>query len=192
MDEQRLAKKTRKESFLLESLDLIRIVIIILVLVYLIPNLVIRPETVSGISMVPTLQDGEHGVTNILASLLFGVDRFDVVAVVEPESGDQWVKRVIGLPGETVSYKDGKLYIDGVYMEENFLSDDYITSVGRTRATFTADFAAVTLGEDEYFVMGDNRVDSMDSRYRGAFKRSDIIGKHLYVLWPNMRMVTNG
>lgn len=192
MDEHRLAKKTRKESFLLESLDLIRIVIIILVLVYMIPNLVIRPETVSGISMVPTLEDGERGVTNILASLLFGVDRFDVVALVEPQSGDQWVKRVIGLPGETIEYKDGKLYINGAYVEENFLDDDYISSVGRTRSTFTENFSAVTLGDNEYFVMGDNRKDSLDSRRVGPFKRSDIIGKHLYVFWPNIRMVTNG
>lgn len=191
MDEQRLAKKTRKESFLLESLDLIRIVIIILVLVYLLPNFVIRPETVSGVSMTPTLEDGEKGVTNIFASLVFGVDRFDIVAIVEPVSGDQWVKRVIGLPKETVEYKGGKLYINGAYMEEPFLDDAYISSRGMTRATFTGDFPAVTLGDDEYFVMGDNRRDSLDSRMRGPFQRSDIIGKHLYVFSPGFKIVTN-
>lgn len=192
MNEQRLAKKTKRESFLIEAIDSLRLVIIVLVLVYVIPVFVLRPETVVGVSMLPTLQDGDRGLTNIFASLVFGVHRFDVVAVVEPESGDQWVKRVIGLPGETVAYKGGILYINGQAVEETFLNDDFITSQGYTRNTFTNDFNEITLGDDEYFLVGDNRQKSQDSRYRGAFHRSDIIGKHLYVFDPELKAVTNG
>lgn len=193
MDEHRLAKKTRKESFLIEAIDLLRIVIIILVLMYVVPIFVIRPETVVGPSMIPTLQDGEQGVTNIFASLAFGISRFDVVAIVEPNSGEQWVKRIIGLPNEKIEYRKGKLYVNGEYIEEDFLDDTYIQSVGKTRETFTGDFEK-TLGEDEYFVMGDNRLISQDSRARGPFNRSDIIGKHVYVFFPlnKARFVTNG
>lgn len=191
MDEQRLAKKTKRESFLLETVDLLRIVIIIVVLVYLIPIFVVRPETVSGRSMLPTLEDGDRGLTNIFSPLVFGIHRFDVVAVVEPESGDQWVKRVIGLPGETVAYRGGMLYINGQIMEEPFLNDAYISETGRTRSTFTNDMAEVKLGDNEYFLVGDNRPDSYDSRARGPFQRSDIIGKHFYAFYPRIRIVTN-
>lgn len=194
MDEQHLAKKTRKESFLIEAVDLLRLVIIVLVLAYLVPNFIIRPETVVGTSMLPTLEDDERVVCNVFSSLVFGLRRYDVVALVEPSSGEQWVKRVIGLPGETIEYKDGKLYIDGEYMEEPFLDDEYITSRGHTRASFTGDFTYRKLEDGEYFVMGDNRPDSMDSRRRGPFQRSDIIAKDAYVYSPlnRMRMVTNG
>ena len=191
MDEQRLAKKTKRESFLLETVDLLRIVIIIVVLVYLIPIFVVRPETVSGRSMLPTLEDGDRGLTNIFSPLIFGIHRFDVVAVVEPESGDQWVKRVIGLPGETVAYRSGVLYINGQAVEESFLNDEYINGTGRTRSNFTNDMAEVTLGDNEYFLVGDNRPDSYDSRARGPFQRSDIIGKHFYAFYPNFLIVTN-
>lgn len=191
MDEHRLAKKTKRESFLIEAIDSLRLVIIVLVLVYVIPVFVLRPETVTGDSMVPTLKDGDRGLTNIFASLAFGVHRFDVVAVVEPKSGDQWVKRVIGLPGETISYQNGVLYIDGQTVEEPFLDDQYIQGAGFTRATFSRDVSEITLADDEYFLVGDNRQVSYDSRSVGPFKRSDIIGKHLYVFYPELKAVTN-
>jgi len=192
MDEQRLTRKTKRENFLLESIDLLRIVVIIVVLVYFIPIFILRPETVIGRSMLPTLQDGEKGLTNIMSALVFGIHRFDVVAVLEPESGEQWVKRVIGLPGETIAYKNGVLYIDGQAIEEPFLDDDYIASTGRTRSNFTSDMDEITLEDNEYFLVGDNRPESKDSRYRGPFHRSDIIGKHFYVFYPDLRVVTNG
>ena len=133
MDERRLARKTKRENFLLEAVDLLRIVIIVVVLVYLVPIFIVRPETVVGRSMLPTLQDGDQGLTNIFTTLVFGIHRFDVVAVVEPDSGDQWVKRVIGLPNETVAYRNGVLYINDQAMEEPFLNDEYITGTGKSR-----------------------------------------------------------
>ncbi len=191
MDERRLARKTKRENFLLEAVDLLRIVIIVVVLVYLVPIFIVRPETVVGRSMLPTLQDGDQGLTNIFTTLVFGIHRFDVVAVVEPDSGDQWVKRVIGLPNETVAYRNGVLYINDQAMEEPFLNDEYIAGTGKSRSTFTSDMAQITLGDNEYFLVGDNRPESRDSRERGPFQRSDIIGKHFYVFYPNLRIVTN-
>ena len=191
MNEQRLSKKTKRESFLIDAVDLMRLAIIFLVLVYTIPAFVLRPETVSGRSMMPTLQDGDKGMINVFASLAFGLNRFDVVAVVEPESGEQWVKRVIGLPGERVKYQDGVLYINGEVMDEPFLNEEFITSSGYTMQTFSRDVAEVTLADNEYFLVGDNRQESYDSRARGPFHRSDIIGKHFYGFWPSIKVVLN-
>lgn len=194
MDERHLAKKTRKEDFLLEAMSLLRIVIVVVVLVYLIPSFVVRPETIVGDSMKPTLLDGEKGLSNVFASLVFGIDRYDVVAIVEPESGEQWVKRVVGLPGEVVEYKAGQLLIDGNVMPEDFLDEAYLSSIGKEKASFTPDFTYRKLAEDEYFVLGDNRIVSKDSRAVGPFKRSDIIAKHFYIVLPfdKLRMVTDG
>ena len=83
------------------------------------------------------------------------------------------IKRVIGLPGETVSYKDGQLYINGKAMDEPFLNQDYVNTY--EDGTFMSDVDPITLGDDEYFCLGDNRPHSSDSRYYGPFKKDDII-----------------
>ena len=85
---------------------------------------------------------------------------------------EKLIKRVIGLPGETVEYKDGKLYIDGKVMK-----DEYSKST-------TNDFDKVTLGKDEYFVLGDNRAVSIDSRRLGPINKKDILGKARLVIFP--------
>lgn len=194
MSRRNLDKEKRKQSFLVESLDWLRLAIICLAIVYFVPTFVVRPLQVNGPSMQPTFVDQEFVLTNVFANLVFGVDRFDTVVVKEPESGDLWVKRIIALPGESVAVKGGVLYIDDVVYEEPYLDEQYMISESGSAQNFTKDFSAVTLGEDEYFVMGDNRNHSLDSRARGPFKRTDIIGKHVYVLYPfeNMKVVTNG
>ena len=83
------------------------------------------------------------------------------------------IKRVIALPGETIEYKENKLYIDEKYVEEKFLKD-----------VNTTDFGPITLKDDEYFVLGDNRENSSDSRTYGTFNKSDFIGKVNLRIWP--------
>lgn len=184
MNESRLHKKTKGEDFLIEALDLLRLCIVCLVFVYAFITFLIKPVRVDGPSMYPTLEDKEMGGSNVFSRLAFGVKRFDVVVVKEPESGDLWVKRVIGLPGETVEYKEGKLYIDGKYYEENFFDDEYVNQTAGSRAKFTGNFKSEKLKDDEYFLMGDNRPHSRDSRARGPFKASEIVCKDVYVLYP--------
>lgn len=184
MDRSNVNAKTKKENLLIESLDWLRLVIICMAILYIVPTFMLRPLRIQGPSMSPTLEDGSPILTNVGAYLLFGVDRFDVVALKVEETGDQWIKRIIGLPNETIEVKNGKLYINGEYMEEPFLSEGVITN----------DFSAITLGEDEYFVMGDNRMNSMDSRVHGPFPKSAILGKYAYVYypWDKWKAVTDG
>ncbi len=184
----------KKINKVIECVDWIRLLLISLLIAYFIPVFILRPLHVDGSSMYPTLEDKEFVLSNIFANLTSSINRFDVVVAKEPESGELWVKRVIALPGESVEVKDGKLYIDGQYVEEPFLDEEYVRSQTQGNTTFTKDFSAVKLQENEYFLMGDNRNHSLDSRARGPFKREDIIGKHIYVLYPfsKARIVTNG
>lgn len=120
---------------------------------------------INGTSMLPNLQDGDKVFAS---SFPKSIDRFDIVIVsnqnTEQISDDAaWIKRVIGLPGEKVEVRDNKLYINDKRVKEPFETE-----------TSTDDFGPVVLSDDEYWVMGDNRANSCDSRYVGVFKKGDI------------------
>lgn len=124
---------------------------------------------INGTSMLPNLQDGDKVFAS---SFPKNINRFDIVIVsnqnTEQISDDAaWIKRVIGLPGEKVEVRDNKLYINDKRVKEPFKTE-----------TSTDDFGPVVLSDDEYWVMGDNRANSCDSRYVGVFKKGDI--KFLY------------
>ena len=142
--------------------------VIILVVVVIIRTYFITPIIVNGPSMKPTLDGGEMMILNRREKL----DRFDVV-VVDIKTEDI-IKRIIAMPGETISFENGIVYVNGRRQDEEY-------SKG-----ITYDFAKVTLGNDEYFVMGDNRQDSKDSRHDdvGPVKRTQIKGTTSLVLFP--------
>ena len=133
-------KKWLKENLLFTILLLI--IIIIRIFFY-------SPIRVNGSSMYPTLQDKEFMILNKIG-LQKGINRFDIVVV--ESNGKYIIKRVIGLPGESVMYSDNKLYINGKVIEDNYSKSE------------TENFENVILKDDEYFVMGDNREVSKDSR----------------------------
>ncbi|MFR6489088.1 MAG: signal peptidase I [Clostridium sp.] len=116
----------------------------------------------------------------------------------EYRSDDLWVKRVIGLPGETISYREGVLYVDGNKVAEPFLDKSYVEQVkSRTNTKyFTQDYTSEKLGRDEYLLVGDNRNESLDSRNEavGPFKREQIIARGVFVYKPfsKARYVGNG
>ena len=199
MNEDKKLEK-RKKDLWLEGLDLVRTVLICLVSVYVFVHFFFRPVQVDGESMHPTLLNDEIGLSNVFARLTGKINRFDVVVLKEPNSGDLWVKRVIGLPGETVKYQDGKLYINDKYVKEPFLDKDYMIKDSGSVDTFTKDFnidgtfdynqdgKITPLGEHEYFVMGDNRNNSYDSRGRGAFTDDQIVSKAVFIIYPFNKM----
>ncbi len=170
-----------KPSLMKEIFSFLRDVIISLIIGLLLIHFVIRPVQVEGSSMYPTLQNRAIGVSNLLGYRMDGIKRFDIVIIYEEESDKYLVKRAIGLPGETISFKNGKLYINGEKTPEDFLNSSYKDSYN---GVFTDDMEEITLGEDEYFCMGDNRPHSTDSRYYGPFKRDKIISKGIMILYP--------
>jgi signal peptidase I len=130
-------------------------------------------------SMVPTLQKGDRVLVNKLSYKLHDVHRGDVVVFSrppnEPDNGiKDLIKRVIGLPGETVEVRDCKVLING-----QTLTESYVKSWTRT-----CTYAPHQIGADEVFVMGDNRDDSQDSRFFGPIKENLIVGRAFVVVWP--------
>ena len=164
--------------------------IIIIVIVLFIKAFIITPIKVNGESMYPTLEEGDIMILNKTAYYFNEPKRFDIVVVDMPN--EYLIKRVIGLPGDNIVFKDDKLYINGTYYVEDYLDKDYIEEAKEkyNAKLFTEDFE-ITLDNDEIFVLGDNRLRSSDSRTLGTFKYSDIIGKKGIVIFPlkNMKFV---
>lgn len=193
--EEKLKKETKKESIKIEILDFARMILICFVFVFLCVKFVFRPVTVDGNSMYPTLVDSEWGFSNVFSTFVSDIKRFEVVVAYNEETDKLWVKRVIGLPTEKIEYRDNKLYINDEYVEETFFDQEYINSkTNNGERPFTSDFGPYYLAEDEYFLMGDNRQVSKDSRIVGPFKKDAIVSKYVIVLYPfsDMRIVSNG
>ena len=186
------------ERTLLEDiLGFIKVFVVSAIVILLFVNFVAHPVRVDGRSMYPTLKDGEFGFTNVGGVLLNGVERGDIVVVTMEEEGQKthWVKRVIGLPGDTVSCVNDVVYINGKVLDETkYIAPDYrqslvdkfgyVNKVPNADNTNVEDFEEVKLGDDEYYVMGDNRPYSKDSRYVGPVKKSQIFAKKMLVLLP--------
>ncbi|CRZ34238.1 signal peptidase I [Herbinix hemicellulosilytica] len=170
-------KPNRLKRFLL---DLIFYAVIIFSCVYIIPNFVLQRTIVEGKSMENTLSDGDHLYVEKISYRLGLLKRFDII-VFYPygrDHEDYYVKRIIGLPGETVQIIDGKIYINGEVLEENY-GKEPILDPGRA-------VQPITLADDEYFVLGDNRNISKDSRYPnvGNVKKENIGGKAFFRVSP--------
>lgn len=136
----------------------------IVLIVVLIRTFLVTPAAVSGSSMESTLNNHDLVIINKLVYRIKSIERFDIVVVNNDEDNDRIIKRIIGLPNETIEYKDNKLYINGKLVETKLNFKD------------TTDFKVETK-EDEYFVLGDNRPVSKDSRILGNFSKKDIIGR---------------
>ncbi len=151
-----------------------------IVAVLLIRSFLFTIIRVDGPSMSDTLLDGDRLFVTVLDMKLNGPDRFDVVICKYPGKKDQYVKRVIGLPGETLSVREGVLYINGEAVEEPFLSDERTERFDRA----VSSFGPIEIPEGSYFVMGDNRDNSNDSRAVGFISGDMVIGKVRQILLP--------
>ena len=192
-------KRTRSNLDIVYTiLDFARLILITVVAAMVILVFVARKEEVRGTSMYPTLVEGESVIINMAANYVGEIKRFDVVGAREYRSDDLWVKRVIGLPGETISYREDVLYVDGKAMEEPFLDKKYVEQVKKSanKLYFTQDYISKKLGKNEYLLVGDNRNESLDSRNDavGPFQREQIIARGVFVYQPfsKARYVGNG
>ena len=193
MEERNETKKeevTKRKKILSIAGELMLYAMIIVSCTFLIPNYVIAKTVVSGESMENTLKDKDVLLVEKLSYRLEEPERFDVIVFYHfwdmnnPDKKDKdayefYVKRVIGLPGETVQIKeDGTIYINGELLEETF-GKDVIEDAGRA-------LEPITLGDDEYFVLGDNREVSIDSRSDevGNVKKDWILGQDCVRVYP--------
>ncbi len=145
--------------------------VVILILVIVLKTYVITPIRVKGNSMYPTLEDKDIMILDIISYKLKGVKRFDIVVV---DQGDELIiKRVIGLPGDKIEYKYSELYVNG----------EPVTDPFATNNSFTEDIS-ITIPEGEYYVLGDNRHNSLDSRTFGTFNKKQILGKTDFIVYP--------
>lgn len=151
--------------------DSISFIIIILAII-LIRLFIVTPVRVDGPSMNDTLQDGD---ILLLDKYDNKYERFEIV--VFNYNGERLIKRVIGLPGETLSYKNNKLYINDNEIEDNY-------GLGYTEDFDLKNINLTKIPDNEYLVMGDNRNNSLDSRYIGTISKDKILGSVKYRLFP--------
>ncbi len=171
-------------NFILSSIEAIVVALAISVVVYL---FFMTPHEVVGTSMVPNFQNGEHLIANKIIYRISEPQRGDVIIFAYNEKQD-FIKRIIGLPGDSVSLRDGKLYIN----DRALVESEYLDPVVYTRGgDALSEGQTVVVGEGEYFVCGDNRPHSSDSREFGTIQKSSIKGKVWVVYFPftSMRFV---
>jgi signal peptidase I len=143
----------------------------IVIVVVLIRTFLVTPALVDGDSMNDNLYNNDLVIINKLVYRISDIKRFDIVVVKNDFDKDKIIKRVIALPNETLIYRNNKLYIDGKEIKTDIKFKD------------TEDFEYTTK-DGEYFVLGDNRPNSKDSRYLGPFKKDKILGRVLIRLFP--------
>ena len=175
------------KNFFAFVLELVKIVIISLVIIIPVRYFLIQPFYVKGASMEPNFYDREYLIIDEISYRFNEPKRGDIIVFRYPKDPQEYfIKRVIGLPGESVQIKDGKVYVfnqanpDGFALAEDYLSADL--------KTYGLNEDKVVLGDKQYFVLGDNRNQSKDSRYFGAVNQSFIIGRVMFRGWPFNRV----
>ena len=193
-EEKKLSpEEEKKQKVIKEVLDWVKTICIGIIAGVLLVVFVIQRDNVTGDSMVSTLHSGDVIFTQKLATYFHAFDRGDIV-ILDGEGMEGYyhseylIKRIVGLPGETVKIEDGKVYIkpkdsnDFFVLEEPYLDEGITTYV--MDSGIEKGYDNITLGEDEYFCLGDNRPVSNDSRLLGPFKYSRLKGKALIRIYP--------
>ena len=173
-------ENNKKKSIGREILSWVVYIAIIFGLTMLIVTFVGQRTMVDGNSMLNTLEDKDNLIVDKISYRFTDPKRFDIIVFPykHAEKKTYYIKRIIGLPGETVQIVDGKIYINGEVLEEDY-GREVMESSGVAANP-------ITLGDDEYFVLGDNRNNSKDSREPsvGNIKRDDIVGRAWVRIWP--------
>jgi len=181
-----MSTRSKTDKFLKEAFSTAVYFLVVFALAAFVLKFVGQRSVVDGSSMNDTLYDGESVWVNKFTYRFSDPERFDIIVFpYKYQENTFFIKRVIGLPGETVQIlEDGTILINGEVLQE-----DYGKEVIREDRRGTA-AEPVTLGENEYFVMGDNRNDSMDSRYPnvGPITKDEMIGKAVFRLFPVSKM----
>jgi signal peptidase I len=170
----------RRPSGWRNALEWVAIIVGALLVALVIKTFLLSAFYIPSESMTPTLKVGDRVMVNKISYDLHSVHRGDIVVFKRPPSEAEdptikdLIKRVIGLPGETIEARDGKVYIDGRLLNEPYLP----------AGTETLNLPPRTVPSGQYFVMGDNRMNSKDSRYIGPIPKSLIVGRAFVRVWP--------
>lgn len=168
--------------------QLIKTIVIGVIIALLFRFFVFSPIVVEGPSMNPTLQTGDQMIINKFTYRFFEPNRFDIVVFHATEEKD-FIKRVVGLPGEHVAIIEDDLYVNGEYIDEVYL--DKSSTTVKSQMSFRLEELKGNyekIPEDHYLLLGDNRNDSTDSRQLGVVHKDDIIGKTSFIYWPPKRV----
>ena len=168
-------------QFFASVLEIIEVAVVAIAAVFLIRSFLIQPFLVSGSSMVPNFSDGDYLLVDQITYRFRVPGRGEVVVFRPPENDSTYfIKRIIGLPGETIRISGGKVIVSGGgYPEETVLQEGYLPPSFATRGE-----EEFILSQDEYMLLGDNRSYSFDSRSWGALKKGNIVGLARLRLWP--------
>lgn len=163
--------------------EMVRVAIISLAIILPVRYFLIQPFYVKGASMEPNFYDHEYLVIDEISYRFNSPERGDIVVFKYPKDPSQYfIKRVIGLPGDKVKIQDNSVFINGTKLNETYLPEG-IETVLPLRG-----YGDVTLAADEYFLLGDNRTQSLDSRVFGPVKREYIVGRTWLRGWPFSRI----
>lgn len=171
-----------KEKVYNEIIDWVKAIIIAGVIAFLLHTFVFSLVLVDGVSMNPTLNDSERLVLNKTSYVLKEPERGDIV-VFHVNNSEDYIKRVIGLPGETIEMRADQLFINGEPVEEPYLATAKLT-YNEVGIYLTEDFGPIKIRDEHIFVMGDNRKNSSDSRALGPIAQDEMMGKVNIRIWP--------
>lgn len=162
-------------------MDILEVVVFAIAFFLFLYLLVFQPHKIKGSSMDPNFKDAEYLLTDKVSYRFNEPKRGDVIVFKAPGlEGEEFIKRIIGLPNEEISIKENRIYINNKVLEEKYLPKDKYTGSG----AFLEEGKTVKIPADYYFVMGDNRQHSSDSRSWGFVPKNDISGKAWFVYWP--------
>ncbi len=169
-----------KKNIFKELLGYLIVAVIAAVFSILLRIFIIEPYIVPTPSMSPTLLIGDRVIVNKLEYKFYDIERGDIVAIISPIENKNLVKRVVALPGEEVTLsEDGRIYIDGKLLQEDYLPSDFLAGY---------DDSEYLVADNQFFVMGDNRNNSADSRVFGPVTPDEIFGKVIFIYRPVSRM----
>lgn len=153
-------------------LDIIEAVVLALAVFVIIWLFFAQAHQVKGSSMHPSLENGDYILTDKFSYRLRDPERGEIVVFHSPRKRDDYIKRIIALPGEQVEIKNNTIYIDGVLLKEDYLPDDFVS---KGQGAYTG---------ENFFVMGDNRNHSSDSRDFGPVAKEEFVGRAILRYWP--------
>lgn len=176
-----------KEKIIDVILDFVETVVVSLAIFFVVYIFITQPHQVNGLSMDPTLKTGEYLLTEKIKYRFNEPERGEIIVFRAPKqamcAGDScdYIKRIIGLPGDRIRVAEGKIYINDEALDESsYLAPTVLTGPG----AFTMNEKEITLSESQYFVVGDNRPGSSDSRSWGPIDKKAIIGRAFFSYWP--------